>query len=621
MASRLLYFRRLSVKWVATAVRWVLLCLIAGVMFFSLGGIGETLKPWSQATVSLLANLYYPETGRDEVTVLLFREQDLTSLAPRDKVSGREARLPFPLPYATHVETLNALANWSPRAVLIDFSFADVRVGDDVDALLAAICDLDKQGTKVYLATFYYWQANQGLREDLFVGKDGHPRPQCFTVVPVSYTPEGNGLAQTYALLQGAGKTMDTASAALRMYGDSVDVENAKFSQKMDLIWGALPPRPRRSDTPCRPISLLDSALRLAKDGPRALERDCPYSNTLSVYSLWNESSEDVEALLKGKFILYGGAFIGTDDWLKSPVHGTIPGVYLHAMALDNLLVFGERYKRVAEHVLSWDALDLLLGDALIIGLGVAWYLMIVHFRRIRAGRLNQSYVRVSRGQITAYFTLLVSPYIALVLFAGGGLWLAGSPLAPVGQAVLIGLLLVFVARAVAGGAGSKLPKCLKSAIEWLREWLREGFSEWFREWLVNYSWVALMAILSGGIFYAWNLGPRNFWAFTAFLGFTHLIDKRMVLLAAQIERWRIRKILGAALGKTRYVLLLLGLVVCGGLLFLFASKGMPVLSAGLLAALLVFLVVFFLLFLIYSLPWIYPNDIERGELQVEKSL
>ncbi|MDP3439247.1 MAG: hypothetical protein Q8R95_06570, partial [Azonexus sp.] len=141
MASRLLYFRRLSVKWVATAVRWVLLCLIAGVMFFSLGGIGETLKPWSQATVSLLANLYYPETGRDEVTVLLFREQDLTSLAPRDKVSGREARLPFPLPYATHVETLNALANWSPRAVLIDFSFADVRVGDDVDALLAAICD------------------------------------------------------------------------------------------------------------------------------------------------------------------------------------------------------------------------------------------------------------------------------------------------------------------------------------------------------------------------------------------------------------------------------------------------------------------------------------------------
>lgn len=609
MASRLLYFRRLSDKWVAMAVRWMLLCLIAGVMFFSLRGIGETLTPWSQATVSLLANLYYPETGRDEVTVLLFREQDLTSLAPRDKVSGREARLPFPLPYATHVETLNALGNWSPRAVLIDFSFADVRVGDDVDALLAAICDLDKQGTKVYLATFYYWQANQGLREDLFVGKDGHPRPQCFTVVPVSYTPEGNGLAQTYALLQGAGKTMDTASAALRMYGDSVDVENAKFSQKMDLIWGALPPRPRRSDTPCRPISLLDSALRLAKDGPRALERDCPYSNTLSVYSLWNESSEDVEALLKGKFVLYGGAFIGTDDWLKSPVHGTIPGVYLHAMALDNLLVFGERYKRVAEHVLSWDALGLLLGDALIIGLGVAWYLMIVHFRRIRAGRLKQSYGYVSRWQIAAYFTLLVSPYIALALFAGGGLWLAGSPLAAIGQAVLIGLLLVFAARTVAGGAGSNLPKWLNSPIEWLREGL------------VNYSWVALMAMLSGLIFYVWNLGPRNFWAFTAFLGFTHLIDKRMTLLAAQIKQRRIRKMHSTASGKARSVALFCGLLVCAGLLILFASKGMPVLPAGLLAALLVFLVVLFLLFITYSLPWIYRSDIARGELLVEKSL
>lgn len=608
MAFSLLRFRRLSDKWVAMAVRWGLLCLIAGVMFFSLRGIGETLTPWSQATVSLLANLYYPENGRDEVTVLLFREQDLTSLAPRDKVSGRDGRLPFPLPYATHVETLNALANWSPRAVLIDFSFADARVGDDVDALLAAICELDKQGTKVYLATFYYWQANQGLREDLFVGKDGRPRPKCFTVVPVSYTPEGNGLAQTYSLLQGAGKTADTASAALRMYGDSTDIQNAKFSQKMDLIWGALPPRPHRSDTPCRPIGLLDSASRLAKDGPQALERDCPYSNTLSVYSLWNESSEDVEALLKGKFVLYGGAFLGTDDWLKSPVHGMIPGVYLHAMALDNLLVFGERYKRVSEHVFSWTALGLLLGDALIIGLGVAWYLMIVHFRRICSRRLNQSYRCVPRWQIAAYFTLLVSPYLALAIFAGGGLWLADSPRAAVGQAVLIGVLLIFAAQATAGGTRWKLPKFLNSA------------SEWFGEQLVDHSWIALMAVLSGVIFYTWNLGPRNFWAFTAFLGFTHLIDQRMALLAGQIKRRRIRKMYGAVSGKVRGTVLLLGLVACAGLLFLFESRGVPVLQAGLWSGLVVCLVVFFLVFITYSLPWIYRSAIARGEFLVEKS-
>ena len=604
MASRLLQFRRFSDKWLTLAVRWGLLCLIAGAMFFSLRGIGETLTPWSQATVSLLANLYYPESGRNDVTVLLFREQDLTSLAPKNKSPGRQTRLPFPLPYATHVETLNALANWSPRAVLIDFSFADARVGDDVDKLLEAICELDQQGTKVYLATFYYWQENHGLREDLFVDKEGHPKQACFTVVPVSYTAEGNGLAQTYALLQGPGKKTDTASAPLRMYVDDVSADAANFSQKMDLIWGALPPRPRRSDTPCRPLSLFDSVFRLAKDGPRALERDCPYSNTLSVYSLWNESSEDVEALLKGKFVLYGGAFLGTDDWLRSPVHGTIPGVYLHAMALDNLLVFGGRYKRVTEHAFSREAAGVLFADALIICLGVAWYLMIAHFRQIHSGhRANYGDSIVPRWRMVFYFALLVLPYVVLSAFAGGGLWLAGSPRAGTVQGVFIGLLITFVAMAGAGNGKSRLPKCLAA------------IGAWLGEQLVDHSWIALMAILSGVIFYAWNLGPRNFWAFTAFLGFTHLIDKRLALLAAQIKRHRIRKIHRTASGAMRGMAMLLGVALCGALLFLFASKGLSVQMAVTLSVLLVISVVVFLVLITHALPWIYRNEIPMGKI------
>ncbi len=598
MSSSLMQLRRFSASWLSALVRWLLLCTIAGVMFFSLKGVGETLTPWSQATVSLLANLYYPERGRDQVTVLLFREQDLTSLAPRNPQTGEKGKLPFPVPYATHVETLNALANRSPRAVLIDFSFIDARAGDDVDELLGAICGLAEQGIPVYLATFHYWQAQHGLRKDLFVDGEDRPRNDCFTVVPVSYGQESNGLVQSYALMQGGGKNVPRPSAALSLYANGQTLSPASYSEKMDLIWGALPPRPQRSDTPCLPVSLFESVLRLAKDGPRALERDCPYSNTLSVYSLWNESSEDVDALVRDRFILYGGAFLGTDDWLRSPVHGTIPGVYLHAMALDNLLVYGDDYKRLAEHAFNREHVAVLAADGAIIGLGVAWYLLIGRFKRLRAERLGLQYTKVTRLQLGLNFAGLVTPYLALSLLAGGGLWLAASPGYAIGLGVVVLLLLAFAGLAIVTEGRKVMPAPIGK------------IGMVIGEKLIDYGWVALMALVCGMVFHIWNFGPRNFWAFAAFLGFTQLIDKRLIVLAGEIKARRIRK-----MHRTSPWLLAGGLGILPVAVAALATYvfGVSSSSIGLLAVLLTGLGVGALAGVILVLPWIYRNELNQG--------
>ena len=606
--NRFFFFRRFAGSWLAVVARWALLCAIAGVMFFSFKGIGETLTPWSQATLSLLANLYYPESGRDDVTVLLFRERDLTSLGPKDSVTGNRERLPFPLPYSTHVETLNALGSWSPRALLIDFAFVDARAGDDVEALLGAICELSEQGTKVYLATFYYWQEYYGLRKDLFLDGTGHQRPKCFSVVPISYSIESNGLAQTYSLLQGGGKVQAIPSAALRMFVDGGAIDAAGYDQKMDIVWGALPPQPRRSDTPCRSVSLVDSVLRLAKDGPRALERDCPYSNTLSAYSLWNETSDDVEVLLKGKFVLYGGAFSGTDDWLKSPVHGSIPGVYLHAMALDNLLVFGGNYKRVADHSFGAGERSVLIADGLIIWLGVAWYLMISRFSRGRAERGAQKNVKENVKRHSLFYLLMVSPYLILSVFAGGGLWLAGNLASSIFQGVFVCLLLT------AGGVGIVYEHGLISqkAVRFVGMAIGER--------LVEYSWIALMAVLSGVVFYAWNLGPRNFWAFTAFLGFTQLIDKRLILIAKQVRQIHLRKMYRTAPWLAR-LLVLVGIgVSTGGLLFIFSVKDVAGPLVGLWSLLGGLAVISILALGILLLPWLYRTELVLVDYKKEKT-
>lgn len=66
----------------------------------------------------------------------------------------------------------------------------------------------------------------------------------------------------------------------------------------------------------------------------------CAY--TLTVFE---EQLDDpaVAAVLKDRVVLIGTRLSGLSDQVMSPVHQQIPGVYLHAMALDNLMRWGSQ--------------------------------------------------------------------------------------------------------------------------------------------------------------------------------------------------------------------------------------------------------------------------------------
>jgi CHASE2 domain-containing sensor protein len=54
-------------------------------------------------------------------------------------------------------------------------------------------------------------------------------------------------------------------------------------------------------------------------------------------------------AFLNGRFVLVGANLAGLNDRIYSPVNGWLPGVYIHAMALDNLLTLENDYKTVPQ--------------------------------------------------------------------------------------------------------------------------------------------------------------------------------------------------------------------------------------------------------------------------------
>ncbi|MFC7475212.1 CHASE2 domain-containing protein [Dankookia sp. GCM10030260] len=59
-------------------------------------------------------------------------------------------------------------------------------------------------------------------------------------------------------------------------------------------------------------------------------------------------------ALLQGRFVLIGDATLGSPDRVASPLHATVPGVVLHAVALETLLRLGPDHPRAGQPGSGW---------------------------------------------------------------------------------------------------------------------------------------------------------------------------------------------------------------------------------------------------------------------------
>jgi hypothetical protein len=62
----------------------------------------------------------------------------------------------------------------------------------------------------------------------------------------------------------------------------------------------------------------------------------------------------DPASLLAAKIVLVGVNLAGLNDNVTSPVHGDLPGVFAHAVALDNLITYGGRYYTVPDNMKRW---------------------------------------------------------------------------------------------------------------------------------------------------------------------------------------------------------------------------------------------------------------------------
>lgn len=77
--------------------------------------------------------------------------------------------------------------------------------------------------------------------------------------------------------------------------------------------------------------------------------QNCLPASTILVRDFLDDDFRKVPDVMKAvmdNVVFYGVALTGVEDLVETPNHGPVPGVYLHAMATDNLLALGRDYQK-----------------------------------------------------------------------------------------------------------------------------------------------------------------------------------------------------------------------------------------------------------------------------------
>lgn len=352
---------------------WTLLILVA--VSFGMLWLGDKLDArgmvltrfMARAQAPLTAQFNYPDTSRNQITVVMYDQEFLQSSASA-----------WPISYQDHADALLRLVadpGARPKAIMLDITFGQERDDPTLAALKKTLCTIQNDyKVPIFLAALP--SAKEGrlaIRAGLGPDHSG-AGPACFTLVGVDYVPDPlDGLAWSYQLsrhLTSTGWQPGTPdspqhqqptyrSAAMTIAQDVARIDLGEETTPMALMWGHN--SAHQTDRPeslqhCRPgmpdlWQLIPGVLRQIWE-PASLSPLCPYHQTLSMAQLGVMSEGELAPYLGGRYIMVGAHVPGYNDFADSPVQGIVPGVYMHAMALDNLLTYKGDYKLNAEWTL-----------------------------------------------------------------------------------------------------------------------------------------------------------------------------------------------------------------------------------------------------------------------------
>jgi len=323
--------------------------------------IDEVVKRAMSRIHAPLLSLNYPQAGQRAITVVTIDDADL-----------KEYGLNWPVPLDYYQRLLDKVVKQKPKAIFLDVLFLDDKPAREIDSLIGAACRATDAGIPFYLATFAREALSSNAERRIFDARTSAGAP-CAIAVRSNVTPDSLDQSQwAYPLRP---RTMDEHddvtnlpdSVALtiycRLYAATCPT---RTKVPLSLIWAtkAAPTNVqtmvvRDSQGALTPICrgvwnwwevLPGASLLFTLAGHPALPL-CPYNQVISVRAFKGQgfSPEELHDALGGKIVMIGADLKAIGDNSFSPVHGRLPGVLVHAMALDNLISFEGQYRENGE--------------------------------------------------------------------------------------------------------------------------------------------------------------------------------------------------------------------------------------------------------------------------------
>jgi hypothetical protein len=283
----------------------------------------------------------------------------------------------WPFTYGHHARLLEKIRRQHPKALFVDFQFQAPRDDSTLPRLLETLCAFKADSIPVFLAAGTETSMGQ-LRPELENLRDAHGAP-CFQKVSVNSTLSSvDQVAWTYALRSQVGDAhLPSAGLAMAeaLRGSSID-SAANPQAAMGLTWAggsadqgpkwledvAVATEPgatlgdRHTRHYCKApgwedmVLLRDWWVKFTGQSS-AMRPACPSHKSLPAAWLTApktpDQAHDLRDRLQGRGVFYGGSFDANDQTL-SPIHGRIPGIYQHVQATDNLLRYGDDWRRAS---------------------------------------------------------------------------------------------------------------------------------------------------------------------------------------------------------------------------------------------------------------------------------
>jgi hypothetical protein len=355
-------------------------------------GLDQQSDDYTQSVLVKHLSPWYPPAGQDHVSAVVITDDAAESFA-----GG------YPLPFDAHASVLKRIMCRDPAAVFVDLNFRTVRgSAQDMSRLIDALSfRVGPEGCGPRTPQ----QLARGDFAPVFIAVVRNERSRCvawtdasaqacpnmvplkqFRQVAIPLNITGILKHGRYILTaegrnpDGSDQTQLTPAMAMaqavcrRQPGDLPFCDAAPLSTSDPLVlqWGYYPSAwtlSRYSMDGCEALTAaeadtgtkLSSLMRLISGGvsqdtsaPHHFAQDrpvqaCPYTDYVEADGLIlpdDDADEALDALIKDRAVVYGADITALPDEITSPVQGVLPGLFAHAMAVDNLLSYGDGYWR-----------------------------------------------------------------------------------------------------------------------------------------------------------------------------------------------------------------------------------------------------------------------------------